>query len=867
MQQSLFKKWSNLAVAVLMGLSLVACGGGGNPPAPADPSISSQPQSQTVYAGQAAAFSVTATGTGTLTYQWRNAGVNIPDATSSTYSIPETSLGDNAAQISVVVTGTKGSVASSNATLTVNNPAPVISTQPAAQSVLVGQTATFTVQAVGRPDLRYQWQKDAVDISGATSASYTTPVTVIGDNGAKFTVVIKNEYGEVVSENALLTVSRPEPSITVQPIAQTARAGTPVIFTVSATGKGPLSYQWKKGTSDIANANSASYTLNAVSLADSTAQYSVKVSNAYGEVTSTAVGLTLTAANESSTCSYTATSSSTDPLLSYQWHIKNNNLYFASDVPATGAGFDLCMGGLWASTISGSGVKVNVVDSGLEIAHEDLSARMIAGSSRNFLNNSNNPTNSGTEGDHGTSVAGLIAASNNTVGGSGVAPNALLMAYNYIVDVAVQTLANFSIAFGATAGHGAVNADVVNYSAGRTSASLFSPSTFFDAVVNNMTQLRSGKGAIFVKSAGNGFGDLRGAGYTGFCNASGVSCQSANQDDDNTQYNTIVVASLNANGTKSSYSTTGSSIWVSGFGGEYGYDNRLVNSSAGYKPAMLTTDQTGCSSGYLRSGEGQRSINYLDKIDGSGVSNANCNYTAGFNGTSSAAPTVSGVIALMLQANPNLTWRDVRHILAVTSRRVNPTQAAITNTSYFGSSFTLEQAWVKNAGGFWYHNWYGFGLVNAAAAVAMAQSYTAGSLGTFVSETKAANGGVGTTSIPFGISSRTKTFTITGSSPSLVEQAELTLHLGPDFLPLCHKIELISPSGTQSIVLHMDTAHTSASMSGVRFVSNAFYGESAAGNWTLRLSNSCSDSFLQTSGTSLQTLSSTTAQQLTIRGR
>ncbi|MEY4507347.1 MAG: hypothetical protein RL297_1925 [Pseudomonadota bacterium] len=860
MQQGLFKKWSGLAAALLLGLSLVACGGGGGggTTATADPSISSQPQSQTVYAGEAANFSVTATGTGTLTYQWRNAGIAISGATSSTYSIPATSLGDNAAQISVEVTGTKGTVASNNATLTVNNPAPVISTQPAAQSVMVGQTATFAVQATGKGTLGYQWKRGSANITGATSASYTTPATVIGDNGAKFTVVITNAADSVTSEEALLTVTGLAPSITTQPSAQSARAGTPVTFTVAATGTGSLTYQWKKGTSNIANANSASYTLNAASLADSAAQYSVKVSNAYGEVTSTPVGLTLTAANESSTCSYEATSSSSDPLLSYQWHIKNNNLYFASDVPATGAGVDLCMGGLWASNVSGTGVKVNVVDTGLELAHEDLSARVIAGSSRNFVNNSNDPTNAATTGDHGTSVAGLIAASNNTVGGSGVAPSALLMAYNYIVNSTVQTLTNFGIAFGSTVGYGAVNADVVNFSAGNTSSSLFEPSTSSDAVVNNLTTLRNRKGAIFVKSAGNGFSSLgAGVGDTTYCNASKVSCQSANQDNNNKQQNTIVVASLNANGTKSSYSTTGSSIWVSGFGGEYGYDSGYVVSSAGYKPAMLTTDQTGCSSGYLRSGSGQLSRNDLDKIDGTGVSNANCNYTAGFNGTSSAAPTVSGVIALMLQANPKLTWRDVRHILAVTSRRVNPNQAPIVNTSNFGTAFTLEQGWVKNAGGYWYHNWYGFGLVNAAAAVAMAQTFTEGSLGAFVAETKAASGGVGTTSIPFNSTGLSKTFAITGTSPSVVEQAELTLHFGSGYQPICHQIELTSPAGTKSIVLHMDTAHTSASTSGVRFVSNAFYGENAAGTWTARFINSCS----------AQSLSSTTAQQLIIRGR
>jgi len=271
---------------------------------------------------------------------------------------------------------------------------------------------------------------------------------------------------------------------------------------------------------------------------------------------------------------------------------------------------------------------------------------------------------------------------------------------------------------------------------------------------------------------------------------------------------------------------------------------------------MLTTDVSSCDRGYSRVGQTK---NLLDKGDGSGLHNASCNYTAGFNGTSSSAPTVSGVIALMLQANPELTWRDVRHILASSSRRVNPSSAAITTTGTLpGSTLTLEQAWVKNRAGFWYHNWYGFGLVNAAAAVAMAQSYTAGSLGTFTAQTF--NAAVGDTTIPSGgLDGLTKAFSVTG--PTTVEQAELTLYFSNSYIPICTQIELTSPSGIKSIVLSMSSGHAAADTTGVRFLSNAFYGESAAGTWTLRFikddENVCNSS----------NLSSTTGQALTIRGR
>jgi subtilisin family serine protease len=553
----------------------------------------------------------------------------------------------------------------------------------------------------------------------------------------------------------------------------------------------------------------------------------------------------------------TNTSSANEPLFDYIWHIKNTNQYFASTNPAAGSGVDLCMGNLWASGINGSGVKINVVDSGLEIAHEDLVDRIISGASYNFVNASTDPTrdptNTLTDGDHGTSVAGLIAAtSGNSKGGAGVAPQASLMGYNYLVTA--QSISQQQISFGANPAYQSTIADIFNNSNGVTQSSLLTPNTSNTSILTNLTTLRAGKGAIHIKSAGNSFEDWDNAdnGLYDGCLALGISCQNANQDRENTVYNTIVVAALGADGSKSSYSTTGSALWVSGFGGEHGYDVAVAGTGRSanlYKPAMLTTDVSSCNRGYSRAGVTK---NRLDKGDGSGLENATCNYTAGVNGTSSAAPTVSGVVALMLQANPQLTWRDVRHILASTSRRVNPASAAITS-----ETLTLEQGWVKNGAGFWYHNWYGFGLVNAAAAVAMAQSYAV-SLGTFTAQTF--NAAVGDTTIPSGgLDGLTKAFSVTG--PTTVEQAELTLYFSNSYIPLCTQIELSSPRGTKSIMLNMTSGHTRAATTGVRFLSNAFYGESAAGTWTLR--------FIKSDATacSSSNLSSTTRQALTIRGR
>jgi hypothetical protein len=84
---------------------------------------------------------------------------------------------------------------------------PAITTQPANQTVTVGQTATFSVSAAGTAPLSYQWQKNGTNISGASSASYTTPATTATDSGSKFDVVVSNTAGTVTSHSATLTVN------------------------------------------------------------------------------------------------------------------------------------------------------------------------------------------------------------------------------------------------------------------------------------------------------------------------------------------------------------------------------------------------------------------------------------------------------------------------------------------------------------------------------------------------------------------------------------------------------------------------------------------------------------------------------------
>jgi hypothetical protein len=177
----------------------------GVPVTPATPVITEQPRNRKVTEGQTATFGVAATGDPPLTYQWLKGGAVIDGATQSRYITPPTTSGDNGALYSVIVTNPGGSVTSNEAKLSVLF-APIITDQPHDASVKAGRSATFRVTAIGTAPLTYQWQKNGIDISGATSRRYLTPPTTPEDNGSVFAVKITNSLGTVTSNNATLTV-------------------------------------------------------------------------------------------------------------------------------------------------------------------------------------------------------------------------------------------------------------------------------------------------------------------------------------------------------------------------------------------------------------------------------------------------------------------------------------------------------------------------------------------------------------------------------------------------------------------------------------------------------------------------------------
>lgn len=547
-----------------------------------------------------------------------------------------------------------------------------------------------------------------------------------------------------------------------------------------------------------------------------------------------------------------------DPLAAQQWGLLNtaqNGYADTVGVANTGnLGTDINVASVYSSFgYTGWGVTVAVIDSGLEIYHEDLSANVVPGGSWNFVNSTTDPTKSTTTGDHGTSVSGLIAMTKNGIGGIGVAPNAQLKGFNFLA--ATQTLANAIASLGgSSASPNSSDVAIFNQSYGSANTTDTPINSTIEAqYAYGTSTLRGGKGALYVKSAGNGFSAF-GTAFCGQASGVGISCQNANFDPINTLPYNIVMAALNATGVKSSYSTTGSAIWVSAPGGEYGRNASVTSGlpAVSYDPAMVTTDQSTCTSGY------STSVETTSLFDRGGTNlasiNASCNYTNSFNGTSSAAPMMTGAIALILEANPSLTWREVKDILARSAVQVDAGSLGRTLALSDGT-YTTEQGWVPNHAsptGINYHNWYGFGAVNVAAAVAMASAYTSGSLGAFTNTgwiTGTLPGSPGNVVPDNSVAGVTATFSVPKVGASgVIEAVQLMVTTTAttsiaasgctnltDGCTADIAIELTSPLNTKSILKNTGDGFNGFNLSGMVLASNAFYGEVNTGTWTVKV--------------------------------
>ncbi len=312
------------------------------------PTITLQPQSQSACVNDSVSFSVLASGSGTLTYQWRRNTVNIGGATSSTLTINPV-LAGSAGSYDCVVTDACGSATSNAATLTVTS-GPSITTQPQNQTACTGGSATFTVVASGPAPLTYQWQKNTVNIGGATGSTFTINNVAAGD-AANYRVIVTNSCDSVTSNSVTLTVNT-SVTIGVQPASDDVCVGESVTFTVGAFGTNPLAYQWQKNLVNIPGANTPGYTI-AAAVAGDAGNYRCVVTNVCGSVNSNTATLTVSTAagiaaqpQPQTVCagnpaSFSVTASGSAPF-TYQWQKNTVNIAGATGstytIPATAAG-------------------------------------------------------------------------------------------------------------------------------------------------------------------------------------------------------------------------------------------------------------------------------------------------------------------------------------------------------------------------------------------------------------------------------------------------------------------------------------------------------------------------------------------------
>ncbi len=495
--------------------------------------------------------------------------------------------------------------------------------------------------------------------------------------------------------------------------------------------------------------------------------------------------------------------------------------------------------------LTGSGVKVLVLDDGIDIRHEDLAANVDHSMLRNFDPKAPDPSDPmplGLGDAHGIAVAGIIAAvAKNGVGGRGVAPSASLGSINFMCDDC-KSAPNLLAAYGGapySQGAWVINASYGSEPAAPDEIDIDKHPAAL--AIRKFADMRGGRGIVMVKSSGNEFinFEMEDGNLSDQCDAAqrhGLSCQNAAFDIENVMPQVVTVGAVNARGVKSSYSTAGSNLLLTGLGGEYGMATPRTPDSAG--PGVLTTDLAGCARGYARNGN----TPYLNDFEdpASAIArrlNPNCHYTAAMNGTSAAAPTVTGVVALMLGANPNLTWRDLRLILAKTARQIDGDRPAKMLRLRHGD-YVAADAWTSNAAGLKFHNWYGYGLVDAATAVAMAKTYT-----NYLSGPVSDSGWLPATKDPDGLD-----LVIPQEDPNApgseihypgshtIEAVQVTVSIDGNAILGDLGIELISPQGTRSVLMNAHNAfQKSRTANNLLLMSNAFNEEQANGKWTLRV--------------------------------
>ncbi len=415
----------------------------------------------------------------------------------------------------------------------------------------------------------------------------------------------------------------------------------------------------------------------------------------------------------------------------------------------------------------GEGVQVAVVDAGIYLDHEDLAGNTDSSRSRTYCKSSTGPFN--PLDHHGTSVAGVIAARDNDIGMRGVAPRAELHNRRLLCG----RVRNVEIAEAMTDERASIC--VSNNSWGYQDGVGVAPVSFaVDLAINQgLTTGCGGKGIVYVWSAGNG----------------GLVNDDANISELSNYYGVTTVGAVNATGVKSAFSESGANLWVS-----------APSDDAWWRglPGVAT----------------------LANYD---------SYRDDFGGTSSAVPIVAGVAALVRAANPDLTWRDVKLILAASARQNDPDDSSWREGAVkYGETEERYQ----------HSRRYGFGVVDAHAAVQLAETWT--NVPPMVTETRVSREDAFQIPGPGESISRSVKF---GEAIEFVEFAQINTEFRTSrFRDL--RIDLISPSGTEVMVVPAAPSETDSTPlnSFFRFGVAGLLGEPAAGMWTLKITNKGSTS-------------------------
>jgi subtilisin family serine protease len=363
-----------------------------------------------------------------------------------------------------------------------------------------------------------------------------------------------------------------------------------------------------------------------------------------------------------------------DDLFAQQWHLHN-----------TVAGqFDLDVVKVW-DEFTGKGIKVMVMDNGFDHEHVDLKPNYDFADSYDYGAGDDDAAPDDDADNHGTAVMGIIGAARNGVGVVGVAYDATLIGASISYDVDADAWAtNFDNALGdaVTEGVGVINMSF----GGSGSFDSYDGTTNVAAMQAAMGAAvadgRDGLGIVLVKSAGNARQDP-------FSDNDGLPID-VNHNSTDSDTRQIIVAAVNRDGYVSEYSSYGAPVLISAFGSPLAGE-------------IVTTDRTGAA--------------------GYNTDPSDPGFTLDFNGTSAAAPMISGVVALMLEANPDLGWRDVQDILAYSAHHVGSPVDGMTLHDSEMNLWNFNKADNWNGGGLHYSQDYGYGLVDTLAAVRLAESW------------------------------------------------------------------------------------------------------------------------------------------------